>query len=545
MGNKGGDAVSEGMFTTAEIVDATVARWDGMRQEAGRRAGDERFRTWFFETMPAQAGARDDPGTHAFLAFEVACGLFDRGRTADAFLLLDWLGRHFVRRPEVDVAVRATMALTDTCVERAVDQETNAHAIRVLRAMIDSAREPGDPHLERALCRALSSVGHLSGRYTALDRAGTGELGELWRELAGRCRGSADPELRGWRAHALGNEALLWLQADREALARRGFAAITAEFGADPPGVSADVDLWVGRARHAVGVLDRFDVGEPELKLDFLRRQRYWDRRRRYTGLGFVRWLLAGAPRNHMRSLVRHARAKHRRSVGAVRSWLCAGEPFILLLRNFELAERSGISASTSLFPGPDEFSGDHVQVINFRDGSPVLSELAAAVPLVLVASTTAAELEMSRHFGQFSAPVRLYLPDETWFDTVSTLVSVADQVIVWAAELSSGLARELELLVTDRRTDDTLVVLESAWLDAVAQAYLPRAGGEPLTKDHPALAPFPHIVDAAELKDRHVAECPPLVRVVERLDAVRQAPIDQRLAELGARLAAAPTTRG
>jgi hypothetical protein len=427
------------------------------------------------------------------------------------------------------------MALTDTCVERAVDAEANGRATRVLREVVDSVRGPVDVRVERALCRASAGVAQLSGRNTTLDRAKTRELVALWRGLAERCRGSSDAELRGWRAHALGNEALLWLQVGREPEARGRFAAITAEFGADPPGMSPDVDLWVSRARHAPGVLDRFEVDGLELKLDYLRRQRYWDRRRRFTGLGLVHWLLAGAPRNRMRGLVRHARDKHRKSAGQVRSWLCAGEPFVLLLRNFELTERSGISALPPSAADPDP--GDHVQVINLSDGAPVLGELAAAVPLVLVAATTSAELETGPSFGRFTAPVRLYLPDETWFDTVSTLIAVADQVIVWAAELTPGLTRELEALIAAGRAEDTLVVLDRTHSDAVTQALLPRTGGEPLTREHPALAPFPHVVRTAELKGRHVPECAPLVRVLERLDAANAEPIDERLARLSSRL--------
>jgi hypothetical protein len=517
-------------FTAAEVVGSVLVRWDEVRRESGPRVGDEQFQAWYFETVSAHG----DPDTFAFLTFEVAVELFGRGRTDDAFLMLGWLGRHSCGF-EADLAARTIMALTDTCVGRAVDRETNARAIGVLREAVDAVRAPVDVRVERAVCRALSSLVQLSGRFTKLDHAKARELSVLWQELAER-GGGDDPELRGWRAHALGNDALLWLQVDREVDARRRFAEITAEFGADAPGVSPDVDLWVGRARHAVGVLDRFDVGEPQLKLDYLKRQRYWDRRRRFKGLGFLYWLMAGAPRNRMRRLVREARDRHRKSVGQVRAWLCVGEPFVLLLRNFELTERSGIAAMPP-FADPDDVPGDHVQVINFSRGGSALSELAAAVPLVLVASTTAAELESGHQdFGQFTAPVRLYLPDETWFDTVSTLITVADQVIVWAAELSPGLARELDCLIAEQRTRDTLVVLDAPDSDLFTRAWLPRTVSEPLRRDHPALVPFPHVVDASEL-GRRVVDSPSLLDVLDRLDAVHQVPVDQRLARLRARL--------
>ncbi|MFJ6670556.1 hypothetical protein ACIQMJ_05550 [Actinosynnema sp. NPDC091369] len=519
-------------MSTAEIVAATLDRWDALRREAGPRAGDERFREWFFEVAPVLAGLGDDADTHAFLAFEVASGLFDRGRAGDAFLVLRWLGRHFARDGfRVDTRVRAIMALTDTCAGRAVDRESVDLAVGVLRDVVDVVRAPADVRVERAVCRALSGVAHLSGRGVTFDRATAREIASRWRELAERSGGSTDPELRDRRAHALGNEALLWLQADDEDRARRLFAVITAEFGADPPGVSPDVDLWVGRARHAPTVLDRFPVGEAGLRLDYLERQRHWDRRRRFTGLGFARWLRDGAPRNHLRELVRQARDRHRKSAGQVRAWLCAGEPFVLLLRNFDLTERSGV-AGDGWWRDPAD-PADHVQVINLSRAGRVLGELAAAVPLVVVASTTAGELELGPDFGQFTAPVRLYLPDETWFDTVSALIAVADQVIVWAAELSAGLARELDCLIAERRTDDTLVVLDPSLADPVPGAVLPRTGGEPLTREHPALAAFAHVVDADELD---VPGSPPLARVVDGLDAARRVPFEQRVARLTAR---------
>ncbi|MFD9702595.1 hypothetical protein [Lentzea sp. NPDC059081] len=520
--------MGEDAFTAAEVAAAAVAKWDAMRQEAGR-AGDERFQSWYFTTVSGYG----DPDTFAFVTFEAAADLTARGRAADAFLLLGWLGEHIGREPGGEVVARTVMALTDTCLTWAVDLETNAHAVRVLRVVVDAVRAPDDVRVERAVCRALSSLGQLSSRHAAVDRAAIEELASLWRELAGRCRGAADPELRGWCAHGMGNEALVLLQADREPAARRLFAAIVEEFAADPPGSSEDVDVWLLRARHAAGVLDRFHLGEPQLKLDYLERQRHWDRRRRFSWRGFVPWLRAGAPRNQMRGLVRRARAEHRKSADAVRSWLCSGEPFVVLLRNFELTERSG----TTSFPRDRDDPADHVQVINLSGAGPVLRELSVSVPLVLVASTTAAELELGHDWGQFTAPVRLYLPDETWFDTVSTLLSVADQVVVWAAELTPGLTRELDFLVSERRTEDTLVVLDGV-ADPLSQVFLPRTGGERLTADHPVLAPFPHVVGAAELAGRRMAECAPLVRVLHRLDRAQEAPLDQRLADISARLA-------
>jgi hypothetical protein len=315
-------------------------------------------------------------------------------------------------------------------------------------------------------------------------------------------------------AQALTNQAYLHLRAGDEPAARRRLA----EVAAMP--VDDEVLEWRLRAEHAGTVLDRLVIGEPELKLDYLRRQRYWDRRRRRQGLGLP-WLLAGAPRNHMAGLVRRAREQHRRSAGTVRSWLCSGEPFVLLLRNFELSERSGTSAPPTR-PG----DGDHTRTIFFRACGPALNELAAGVPLVLAASTKAAELEVAPWPGQFAPRTRLYLPDTTWFDTVSALAAVADQVIVWAAELSPALARELECLRERGRTRDTLILLEDTESDTAVDAYLPRDRHERLTRDHPALAAFPHVVEAAEV----ARENGPLTRVVAGLTEARAVPLADRL---------------
>jgi hypothetical protein len=336
-------------------------------------------------------------------------------------------------------------------------------------------------------------------------------------------------------AHALTNKAFLWLQYGREDIARKQFATIIDLFGGDPAETQSEARDRLIAARHAGAILDRFVIGEPEFKLDYLERQRYWDERARRKGFG-VPWLLAGAPRNHMDEVVRNAQERHRFSTGKLRSWLCSGEPFVLLLRNFKLTEETGMDPDFDV-AHVDELGGDHARSITFRKCEPALIELDQGVPLVQVASTTSGELEQTPFPGQFVPQTRLYLPDASWRETVSDLITVADQIIVWAEELTSGLADELALLTAQGRTGDTLVLLEDEPRNPVAAAYFPRREYERLRPDHPALNDFPHLVEARELADRRVMECPSLARVVERLDATRALPVEERLARTLSRL--------
>ena len=541
--------MSAGAEELTEAVEFALVKWRDLRQRHTSRVADAHLRTWLFETLPADFEIlRGQPGNdpdnaHAFLAFEIVSALFERDRPADAFLVLGWLGKYFVNHSNADCATRAVMALTDHCTQAgAVETENNARARRVLRDVIDSARRPLDIDVERALCRALVGIANLRGYSTAPEDASrrAKELSTLWTEIITRWRRSTDPGLRDWVAHALSNKAFLWLQYGREDIAREQFATIIELFGGDPPEAPHEAYERLISARHAGAILDRFAIGEPEFNLDYLERQRYWDKRARRKGFG-IPWLISGAPRNHMPEVVSNARERHQLSVGKLQSWLCSGEPFILLLRNFKLTEQTGVRPPGA-YPNfdeadVDELGGDHARSITFRKCEPTLSELDQGVPLIQVASTTAGELEQIPWPGQFVPQTRLYLPDATWRETVSELVSVADQVIVWAEELTSALAGELSLLTAQGRTDDTLVLLENEPPNPFTAVYFPRRQHERLRPDHPALRDFPHIVEAREFAERRVMECPSLARVVERLDATRALPIEERLTRTLSRL--------
>ncbi|MEU6268036.1 hypothetical protein [Saccharopolyspora shandongensis] len=528
-------------LTIADVVDGAIGRWQLMRSESAGEVADRNFRTWLFETLPEQAASSGpyDPRDHAYIVYETATALYRVGNIADSFRLLRWYGEHYARHPDPELGARVIDMLTDLCAYTGqADAATNAAAAGVLRDVVDAVRGPVDVRVERALCRALAIHAHLRGDHLAAGDLSSKrkEQAALWAEIFRRYRHNADPELRGRAAQGWYNTALVSLQSGDERAAREKFDQLVTSFGQDRGG-NPDVDEWLSRAEHAGAVLDGFAVGEPELNLDYLERQRDWDRRRRRKGFGLP-WLLAGAPRNHMAELVRVARQKHQSSVGQVRSWLCSGEPFVLLLRNFGLAEESSTSSAlASVLEDPDDPQGDYVQTIVHRDCSAALAELELAAPMITVASTKAGELELSSAFGQFVPRAALYLPDATWFETVAKLIPLAAQVIVWAAELTPALAQEIACLKEHGRMADTLIIVDEP-PSAIQQAFLPRGKNEVLTTDHPALAEFPNVVDAREFKNRGVADSPPLQQLLIALAAAREVPIEQRIDRIRTHLA-------
>ncbi|HEY2723192.1 MAG TPA: hypothetical protein VGI84_00770 [Pseudonocardiaceae bacterium] len=526
----------------AAMVDGVLDRWREMRSDTGRAAGDRRFRSWLFETVPAQTAAVTGPdggalGAHCYLVFEVASVLVERQRVSDAFLLLRWIADHYVDHPDADNAARVIMCLTDNCAQLGqFDNEKNQSARQLLRAVADSVRDPVDIRVERAVARALVCIGQLRGSAVSSDSDKTAELAALWTEVNVRWHANRDPELGGRARQALWNKGLLWLQRGRDKDARREFEKLLRQAGSAGHGVRGEADEWVVRARHAPALLDAVVIPPPALHTEYLRRQRHFDRRRQRRSFG-IPWLLAGAPRNQMRALVRGAGKRHQVSAGMVRSWVCEGEPFVLLLRNFELTERSGTSALARDVFEDHETAGDHVRMISFRASQEVLSELVTGVSLVQVASTTAGELELTPFPGQFVAPNQLYLPDATWFDTVTTLMALAEQVIVWADTLTDPLARELDALPARDRAADTTVILEERKKNPAVDVVLPAREGEPLSPDHPALTRFPNVVTAEQFEGKRVQDCPALMRLVGRLEARRREPVQQRIARLRERL--------
>jgi hypothetical protein len=529
------------------IVEGILDRWQVMRQGAIQTAADNQFRRWLLETLPFEAGST--PDDLCFVVFEVARTLVGNGRIADGFMLLRWLGEHYVHHQDSAVAARVIVAVTDMCAQLGSGrtEEAAEEAIQVLRAVVDSVRGRVDINVERALCRALVHSGYLRTEQTSPGSRQTEDLVALWTEIARRWCTSKDPELRGRAAQALWSKAMLWLQLGDEQAMRQELAELMRHFATDRTGVSTEVDRligadqWVIRARYAPALLDRLVIPPPELKTEYLEVQRRADRRMQRQGLG-IPWLRAGAPRNHMRALIRRAREWHQVSAARIRSWVCSGEPFVLVLRNFALTERSVASSSFARWMRDDDLYGDQLRVISFSKTEAVLNELVeGGVPLVQVANTAAGELGLTPFPQQFVARTQLYLPDATWFKTVTMLMAVAEQVIVWAHELTVAFAQELAALKERERTADTVVLLEKRDRDPIVDIALGQHGTPrhiaTLSADHPALAGFPNVVPAEQLAGKRVHECPELMQMLARLETARVEAIEQRMARLLARL--------
>ncbi|WP_239405875.1 hypothetical protein [Frankia sp. Cj3] len=491
------------------VVDGALAHWQEFRRGVSAKKGNHRFQQWLFGELAEHSTEHD----HTFGLFEIAIGVAGHGLIDDAFLVLGWLAERYAGHQNPDLAWRVIMGLTDDCVYLASDSpKHNSVAQRILREVVDRAGTSTSLEVERATCRALVQIAMLRSIAGTPWDTRRAHIAEVWTEVARRWQGSADPELHGRVAQALVNLALLALQFDDEPAARHAFAEIILRFGDAPSGLDGDLDRWVTVACYANRVLDRIAFTEPEFQLDYLRRQRHW------------------YPESDMEGVVGRARRVHTRSAGTVRSWACTGQPFVLLLRNFEMTERSGVTTAEFIL---NEKRADHVKMITYRDADSVLEDLDARVPLVQVASTTAGDLEVDPFEMRFVVGNRLYLPTATWFQTVSMLIAIASQIIVWADELTPALSKELDELIAQGRTDDTVILLEPHKYDVETLAYLPRRPGEVLTSDHRALAPFPNPVDCATLKGGGVADCPELVRLVQRLHQVAQQPVGPRLARI------------
>ncbi|WAL68683.1 hypothetical protein ORV05_13185 [Amycolatopsis cynarae] len=509
-----GDPWAAAGFSRDAVIDGVLAHWQEFRRGVSADEGDRLFRAWLFGEVAAESSDND----HSFALFEIGMGIGLRGLFDDAFLVLGWLAQHYAGHSDPRLAWRVIMGLTDDCVHLAVDSpEHSSAAQRVLREAVDRAGTSASVELERAVCRALVQIALLRGAAGTPWDTRRAHVDEIWAEIAQRWQRTTDPELQSRVAQALVNSALLALQFGDEPAARRAFAETVERLGDTPPGLDEDLDRWVAIARYADRVLDRIAFAEPEFQLGYLRRERYWYPDSRTEDV-----------------IVEQARRVHTRSAGTLRSWVCAGQPYVLLLRNFEMTERSGITSAEFML---DEDPADHTTVISYRDAESVLADLDTMVPLIQVASTTAGHLEVDRYAGKFVASNRLYLPGATWFQTVCTLIAAAGQIVVWADELTPALSSELAELVAQGRTDDTVILLEPCMPDPLGQAILPRRAGEPLTSDHPALAPFPNRIDGAGLKGRGVHDCPGLERIVRRLDEIAEQPVGPRQEQVLARL--------
>ncbi|HJQ44720.1 MAG TPA: hypothetical protein VJ870_00150 [Amycolatopsis sp.] len=483
----GAMALSEHEELTRIAVDGLLDRWDSIREHQAEP--NRAFHDWLFGTTLEQASRPDlhvDPETYAGIVFTCADRCGQLGRYADGVSLLRWTAEHYVPQGD-DLACRVLGSVAEGLVHFARDADLRDDVLAATRAAIEAAPRNAGVRMGREICRAMVLHAGISAVIVNQNDRQVDDFVAAWRAVVSRWDGHEDPEIRAMVAESLCSEASARLQQGRERDALRAFARVR-------PGL----DSYSTIAEHAPAMLEAVRIPEPELKTAFLAAQRRQDRRRLRRQP--IQWIRAGMPRNQMRQVVRTARWQHRMSAGTVRSWACHGTPFVLVLRNFDLTETSGVVAEPDVLsdePMPETF----FQHIRCADAEPVLAQLAQSTHLVHVANTQSGELETGG-LVRYRPQTRLYLPDATWFDTVRMLVALAECVIVWAAEKTGPLTQELALLADTGRAEDTVALLENydppdRMLEYVTHTR--RAPGTPLTPDDPALAPFPVVLPAAQ----------------------------------------------
>lgn len=538
-----------------DIANNVLARWDAMRQAAGaegRSAADKEFRRWLLDTVPSQmAGSPDVDETLSSVTFAAVDRCEELERFADGLLLTRWMAKRYAPRGDAN-AWRVVMAATDACAVAADVPRHRDEAADTLRCLIAATPKRPGTAMAQAVSRARRTV-------CWIEMTGTGPLGgpvpiklvrasaATYRRIVRRWRTSEDGELQLEVAQAWLQWAACLLDLDDERAARRELTAVAA-FASDPTRRDTpEMETVLILARDGLEILDllaRARIPGPSLRTDYLKAQRRADRCRwrRHP----VAWLLAGVPRNQTGRLVRAARDRHRRTAAAVRAWACAGMPFVLVLRNFDLAESSHViprpNPLADAEPGDPEMPETYFTVLSGTDGAPLVSRLAQLAPAVQVASPRSADLGFGWHHHHQTTRFehQLYLPDKGWLDTVRVLVSLAERVVVWAAERTPGLTEELDLLRESGRAADTVVLLEARREFSTVNMMYELVGAEwptaspPLTPDDPVLASFPTVLNAADAaREADNDDSPFLHAVLEGIADALNTPTDQRVAQM------------
>jgi hypothetical protein len=539
-----------------EGVTAVVDRWDAaLARHPDPSAAERSVRDFLVDELLRQAGGGPQRD-HALFMFMVVERLAKAGRFADAFTVLDWIAEVYAGQRDPGLAAPAVLALTDWAVDLLANDPgpdpDPARALGLLNRAADRVAPGADPAIQRAACRALAQVALLRSAEPVTDGdEGVRRLIEPWRVIVRRWAGHQDGELRFRLSQAHFNIGLIRLQLGETGPAGDSFADSAALSGtpadqgfseeyAGPAGLA-------GRVLSAVDLPDAAVIEEALLTGDAAKSGGWAERRRR---------------RRDAERLLEQARRRHRTSVGRVRAWSCGGEPFALLLRNFDLLEwthrAEGDQAAAAAQPA---------QVFDFqRIGEQVVRPFAREVRTVQVAASRSASLELDpwRLHGAPLTEAQLYLADGTWLDTVRRLVALAETVVVWAETMTPALAQELTALREQGREADTVVLIEPAdprtipragiaavlatelaelrsdggsWRD-LADELMPRIRppGEQLTPDAPELAGFPNVVDLGRTPPQAGAEPHPadLARLRQHADLSARGRGDRIARQLG-----------
>lgn len=489
---------------------------------------------------PGRATPANEQAHYAVVA-EAVERCVSLGRLDDALTLNAWLADLYVPRGDYlsrDTIVRSIAFYSDL----GRDPALNERAITLLRRVVDVAPRNAGTEIEWATCKALMDLStlHTISRTAHDIRNRTQASIDVCDEIIARWLTSQDSWLRSNVVGTMLNKAMSLLEFGNEPAARREYVRVIDSFAADRE--NAAIDDYLSVARHALDILDNVRFPEPEIKVR--------------SGMG------TGA-----RRLVEAANHIHHATADLIRHATCVGEPWVLLLRNFDVMETSFVTASAPNPPSGWVDSADdpeaYTQVMHFTAGLGLINRLIEVTKVVQVANTKAVALEIDRPTMSLQdrrkAPGLLYLPDSSWLDHVRVLVGLAERIVVWAHEKTPALLQELALIIEQGRADETLVLLDNNLGRKIALAgFDPMPRHEPLTPEDPALAGFPTVIATDDLvggpglvttigrydpddvarilrnmRGEDPEESPILREIVGAISAAQQLPMEQRIARI------------
>lgn len=576
-------------FDPEQTADNLLARWDSMRRGGQRHAADEGFRVWLMRTVPEQLEAMgpglDNAQAHCLSASATIERCVSLGRLGDAFTLAEWLSDAYIPRGD-ELSCQTILGTTAFCSDVGQDPESNERAVRLLARVVEVAPRNGATQTEWAVCKALMDLITLLtiGRTVADSERRTQTSIRVCDEIIARWEASRDDWLRLNVAGAMLNKATSLLELRDEPAARQEFARVVTSFAADgrntESGVSGKMNHRLSIAQHAVETLDTMRFPEPEFKTEYFEAR--GRRSRRLFGIG---------TRADARRHIQAASELHHTTAGFIRHAACVGEPWVLLLRNFDLMETSVVSSSPPLWASAEGEPEVYGKTVYFTAGLAVINQLIATADVVQVANTQAAALEIDPPtllvHGRKRSPKLLYLPNAGWLDTVRVLIGLAEHIVVWAHERTPALLQELALISELRRAEDTSVLLEKhhrgrrmtyagfdamppkrevldpedraltgfptvVWAEEINAART-RAGnhrsirdeissittfGEP--SDNPVVAEFMNMIRAEETEPNDLGSSPFLREITSRITSAQQRPMEVRVARMRRRIDAA-----
>ncbi|WP_419995923.1 hypothetical protein [Streptomyces boninensis] len=503
-------------------VDGVLAYWEHLRESAARRSVADTALTLWLE----QNGA---DGATVITTIE-RCGALER--YDDALMLAEWFlsdvldSAHRTADPEHYRTLAGWYPGFCHRIAVLAPAPAGERATVLLRRLIDLAPRDAGIETELSVCAALGILCaiHGAGRTPENNTVRTRAAIAVCDEVIRRCRAGQDPRQRVLLSDAMLQKAISNLEIGEEDTAAEEYAHLLDVFADETPAAGTDLGERLAIARHALRVLGEVTFPEPVFRTAYLEAQQ------RKQGGDFEAYL-------DLAARIHHATAN------LIRRSACSGDPFVLLLRNFDLLESSVVSDRPHLFAAEGE-QESYGQIFRFRDGLPLMNRLSEFTPVVHVASTKAGELEIGKQSSSLlgmspQLHKRLYLPDDTWLDTVRLLVRLAEHIVVWANEKTTGLLQELDAITSLGRTEDTTVLLEKPNPAPVEYAVFRKPGRrrDVLTADDPVLAAFPDVVQAPPSQGQDPEASPVLQRIADRIIAARRLEMPGRVDRVRTRL--------